>query len=262
METEKYVICKYCSALSKYEENHVSNCSMIMNYTNVDGILRCYSCGNENKTYSASQLAKEYQARCTDCVNNKKTTKFEPFAHLYSSNYNNIKSDSYSINKQLMYYVSSLDIQKVEELLQQGANPNYNRQLTFYDDKFTFQHIDVCDKDGNEVPEIDEYQPTTPLKMCVYRYSDCMLNTVDLNRIRNMVVLLIKYGATTDGIKDAIHLFHSRYGGYDENEREGERAEQLVSESDNATNDANDNDIQNDFELLYKLLKDNLLPVR
>ena len=68
----------------------------------------------------------------------------------------------------------------------------------------------VYNSDGTERPEIDEYQPTTPLKLCVFRYSDCMLREPDLLNIRNMCTLLIKYGA--NDFEAAIKLFESRYG--------------------------------------------------
>jgi len=161
MEEEKYIKCKYCSGTYKYEDHHVERCKA--NYDEVRGILCCYSCGEENKNYSQSQLAKKDKARCTECVINHTIQKFAPYLHLYSWAPRGTTEvlPMMSINAQLIHYVSNLNFKKVRTLLAQHANPNYIRQEVFRDDKDG--HIYWYKANGTEYSDNDQHQPTTNL---------------------------------------------------------------------------------------------------
>ena len=59
------------------------------------------------------------------------------------------------------------------------------------------------------VPEIDEHQPTTPLKLCVFRLSDYMLEESNKKQLVDIASLLVQYGADK---KEALEYFKLRYG--------------------------------------------------
>ena len=198
MEAEKYIRCPYCSNLFNYNENHPMTCTS--NYQ--DGkILWCFGCGESNKEYSSSQTQKEDKARCTECVSGNKIHKYEPYDYLYYSNYNN-NIQNININKQLEHSVGCLELDITNELLMAGANPNYKRQLTF-------RPYLLYNADGTECPEEDDEQPTTSLKLCVFRFSDCCLEEKDKIVIIEIAKLLIRFGANKE---EAIAYYKMRYG--------------------------------------------------
>lgn len=203
---EKYVKCKYCSNLYNYKDNHVQNCNV--NYDEMNRILSCFSCGEKDKEYSKSQLAKEDKARCTNCVTNNNRQKFSNFAYLYYNDYDNI--ELMTKEAQLKYYVGELNLHQVTELLQQNANTNYIRQAGFLDnyDGLWLRWYNI---DGSEKPEQDNNneQPTTPLKLCVFRFSDCTIEEEDRVIILKIAQLLIDYGANKE---DPLQYFIKRYG--------------------------------------------------
>ncbi len=196
MNKEKYIKCKYCSGIYNYNNNHVFNCNK-QEY--------CYSCGEKNKNYSNSQLTKENKARCTDCVLNKNIHKFAPYLHLYEKS---CRVDLMHINAQLIYYVWNLNLQQINKLLQQNANPNYNRQDIFFDNN-EYKYLYWYNEDGTEKMEDDDDQPTNPLKLCVFMLSNCLFTTKEKHIIIKIAELLIEYGANTE---DAIAFFERRYG--------------------------------------------------
>jgi hypothetical protein len=213
MEDNKYFKCKYCSLLHHFIDlnNHNDNC--INNFDNGKGILSCYSCGNENGDYSSSQLnSKGSYARCKDCVLNNKVDKYEKYGHLYGlfMNPNEIKFKH--INDHLNYSVNTLNINNVKQLLDQDADPNYIRQDSF---KHGSVNVNWYLNDGTEKPEIDETQPTTPLKLCVFRISDCMLTDENSQAIVEIAKVLIQNNATKI---EALEYFKYRYGVREEDE--------------------------------------------
>jgi hypothetical protein len=89
-----------------------------------------------------------------------------------------------------------------------GADPNYCRQDMFRDET-TKEMLYWYNADGSEKPEIDDGQPTTPLKLCVFLYSNSTLTDDQRMTIRDIVTLLIQYG----GMKvQAREFFEYRYG--------------------------------------------------
>jgi len=245
MSQIQYIKCPYCSKTVSYNENHLNIC--IPNY--VDGILlNCYSCGKQNKKYSNSQLTKEDKARCIDCVSNDIKTKFMPYRHLYINEYHREHYDvNNTIDKQLEFAVGELNLPKVNELLEIGANPNYNRQDTFQPIN-KFIRLLSYNADGSEKPENDDIQPSTPLKLCVFRFSDCDLTCSQRSTLIKIAEQLIKYGASAIEAKE---YYECRYGTPDiDNGEEIEEIEE-IAEVENNNSDVERNKKWNEF---YKLL--------
>jgi len=96
------------------------------------------------------------------------------------------------LNKYLMDAVTSYNVKTVKESLEKGADPNYS----------TYSKTD----------KEDMHQPTTPLKMVMFRISDCMLEDEELRKFSEIAKLLIQYGAETG---PAMIIAEVRYGKYD-----------------------------------------------
>jgi hypothetical protein len=95
-----------------------------------------------------------------------------------------------TLNEALMKAVEEHDVVGVKNCLAGGADPNYAR--TWGED--------------------DTHQPTTPLRMVVFRISDNLLEDADLKLFAEIANLLLHYGADP---KPAIQLAELRYGKYD-----------------------------------------------
>lgn len=204
-----YIVCKYCSKIIDYDNNydHLYHC--VTNYDNEKGILSCYSCGKENAIYTKSQLSKNEKARCIECVKSGFSVKFAKFKHLYMPiHYYENYIENNNINLQLYQSVQEINLKNVHLLLQKNANPNYTRQATFFCEHES-HYIYLYNEDGTEEPENDYYQPTTPLKSCVFGMSNCMLTDEERNNLVKIAKLLIDYGAKT---KEPLEYFAHRYG--------------------------------------------------
>ena len=92
------------------------------------------------------------------------------------------------INEELMEAVSSHDVESVKELLEEGADANFKME---YD---------------------SENQPDTPLKLVMFRISDCDLTDEDLKEFAEIAKLLLEYGADP---KPAMKFAEERYGKFD-----------------------------------------------
>jgi hypothetical protein len=100
------------------------------------------------------------------------------------------------------------DVDLVDDYLKAGANPNYNNEEPYR---------------GGNVNDVGyvgiEHQPTTPLKMVVFRISDCMLKEPDWEEFLQITKLLLAAGADPE---PAILLSEHRYGEYDYDDTFGE----------------------------------------
>ena len=201
MSVDQYVKCPYCSETVKYNENHLELCTP--NYID-ETLLWCYSCGEKDKKYSNTQLAKkEDKARCNDCLKSDKTYKFEPYNYLYKDT---VHSKSHN-GKKLMASVAKINLKEVNELLLLNVNVNYIRQDTIYC-PVKHKHFLSYNADGSEKPNIEEQQPNTPLKMCVFRFSDFELSDSERLEIIKIAKQLIKFGALPT---EAKKYYESRY---------------------------------------------------
>lgn len=93
------------------------------------------------------------------------------------------------LNELLMKAVEDHDVMSLSDCLVKGADPNYVR---------------IWEGDNT-------HQPTTPLRMVVFRISDNLLDDADLKQFAEIARLLLKYGADP---KPAIQLAELRYGKY------------------------------------------------
>ena len=99
-------------------------------------------------------------------------------------------------NEKLMLAIESCDVKAVRIYLLQGANPNYSRL-----------------KDEDE-PQ-GYIQPTTPLRMVMFRISDAMIDENQINQFGEIAKLLLEFGADP---APAMQIAESRYGKYNPNE--------------------------------------------
>ena len=219
--TEQEIIhlkCKYCGEIYKFSppdeiphHEHPNGCPNPLP-------LACYNCftpATDRTLFSNSQLANMDEglpARCKECVQCCERTKRYPTP----------PPDPLSIDEQLTIAVANADepVDKVRELLAQGANPNYVRRRYVRDHNFGLSL--AYHADGSSMPEIDEecFQPTTPLKLVGFRISDCMLTEADLWRFKEVADVLIEYRADA---KPALKIMENRYGKWEENEEEKEQ---------------------------------------
>jgi hypothetical protein len=100
--------------------------------------------------------------------------------------------DGLALDQALMKAVEDYDVLGVKDCLTKGANPNYVRTW-----------------DGDNT-----HQPTSPLRMVVFRISDNFLEDAHLIKFAEIATLLLQYGADP---KPAIQLAELRYGKYDPN---------------------------------------------
>ena len=95
------------------------------------------------------------------------------------------------LQDELMDAASAFDVAAVRRCLERGADPNSGS--------------------GSDDAS-DPAQPTTPLKMVVFRISDNLLEDADLAKFELIAALLLEYGADP---KAAMALAETRYGPYE-----------------------------------------------
>jgi len=98
-------------------------------------------------------------------------------------------------NEELMRAIERYDVGAVQACLENGADPNYTL------------HRDEDEPNGL-------IQPTTPLRMVMFRISDSLLEDSDLKQYAEIAKLLLRYGADP---KPAMFIAEHRYGKYDSN---------------------------------------------
>lgn len=204
MSSQLYIKCPYCSKTVIYGDEHLENCCT--NYID-ETLLFCYSCGKNNNKFSNSQLEKKRdKARCIECVKNNTVTKFEPFDYLFRDKCSEKNTEHF--DSQLMNAISKLDLEKVNELLLLNANVNYVSQESFYC-PIEFSYLLSYNDDGSEKKDLDITSASTPLKLCVFKFSDIVLSEHDKLKIIDIATQLIKFGAS---VTEATEYFVSRYG--------------------------------------------------
>eukprot|EP00435_Cladocopium_sp_Y103_P012262 s1514_g3.t1 len=214
-------ICEYCGELKPLEE--LGRCET----PEVEEPTHCYSCGAGPLEFSTSQARKGSHARCPECVAANRNKRFAPFQHRAS------RSDQ-DVDAELLQSVEDVDEARVLEALEAGADADCSRPLLLRDGTGACHFRAAYRGDGRAVPEEAAEQPTSPLKMAVFRLSDCMLDETTRMRLVSIAQALIEHGAA---VAPARHLFELRYGRC---EREGDD----IDEPPNA------------FHHLYNLLRE------
>jgi ankyrin repeat protein len=104
-----------------------------------------------------------------------------------------------SPSEQLMHAIANYQAGVVQELLEKGADPNFYYDLPEY-------------------RESPQHQPTTPLRLVVFRISDSLLEDSELEKFSEIAKLLLMAGADP---KPAMELAEIRYGKYDPTRESG-----------------------------------------
>ena len=195
IDNNTFIICEYCGILINITDNHIETCCPI---NNIDTLL-CYSCGSIDQPFSNSQLQKHNLARCQSCVKNNITTKHMPH---YSAAFDGVTN----INTELYNSIANINYNQVKILLDNGANPNYIVQDFV---RVNGKYRALYNSDRSEKAANDPTQPFTPIKLCIFRFSDCTLIDNDQLKLIEIAKLLIAKGA--DCI-NACQYFKSRYG--------------------------------------------------
>jgi hypothetical protein len=158
--------------------------------------IKCYTCGGSDVSNFTKSQVKKYITKtiCNTCIDHGIVGRYAPYV-----------LDIETIDEQLFKAISDVNIEKVKELLSNGANPNCMRQetirhpyTTHYPFGRTWFKIWLHDKITGETrsaPEYDPYgvQATTPLKMVSFVY--CGRNDAEKAEIRNITKILIEAGA-------------------------------------------------------------------
>jgi hypothetical protein len=101
--------------------------------------------------------------------------------------------EQHKLNEELMRAVEAFDAKAVKTCLERGADPNYTL------------HPDEKESDGT-------MQPTTPLRMVMFRISDCDLPVDGFTQYKDIAQLLLRHGANP---QPAMEIAEHRYGKYD-----------------------------------------------
>ncbi len=224
-EENVYLMCPYCGVLfsfaqaheTKLEQSHIKNCTGT--YDPAVGITNCYSCGKTDGSYTNSQIAKEHKARCKECIGSDNKNRFGQWDYLATGGPWEPEPNPHKPpNHKLTHWVSEGKVDQVHKQLELGADPNYIRQdyvanhWPEYD--IYIRSLHLFDANGNEIPEEDTEQPTTPLKLCIFSLSNCMNSEQDDMNYCKIAQLLIDYGAEKT---HALEYYLYRYGNPYEN---------------------------------------------
>lgn len=198
--TEKglHAICEFSGELKPLGE--LNRCGT----PDVEEPDHCYTCGQGPMEFNSSQAAKGSHARCPECVNLRRTGRFQAFRQRATQG-------DQDVHFELMKAVEEINDANVLRALEAGANPDCARPLVVRDPQ-TGLHRAMYLADGTAVPQVAPEQPTSPLKMAVFRISDCMLDETSRLRLVTIARRLIEHGAPVEAARG---LFELRYGSPD-----------------------------------------------
>ena len=165
-----------------------------------NAIFKCYSCDETDiKNFSKTQLYKENEARCTNCVLHNKFTRHPIFADFIPN-----------INDNLLEAIDSLDCERVKILLEQGADPNYITQMQVWDSCHNMYRY-TWNADGTpEKSTLDDLNDCcTPLRVILFKVSNVHLTENDIKTLASIYTILLLAGADEE---DAKRYSISRYG--------------------------------------------------
>lgn len=205
---DKYIKCPKCAKLCNYKENHFENCTVdepIINYVN--GInLCCYTCGRKDVNYSPSELENPEKARCRECESSCITERCYKYDYLWSARTDQIHK--LDLNKQLLYYTNEWNIPKMKEVLEKGANPNYEYIQDYYRGHGRF-YLLYYNEDGSEMFAEDKKIRDSAINYCITEFRFCE-NDKQRNKIIEMAKLLIEFGADKIKGKEKLETYLSK----------------------------------------------------
>jgi len=197
--------CSFCGELfteidMQEHKGHMNQCPHPL-YSE-DRPLQCFTCGSvESSLFSGSQRSRAKDglpARCSDCINNnRQLLRWQP-----PISYSCVL---WSAGQQLMEAITTPNLALADQLLSTHSNSisNHHRQLNVH------RLGAIWDTEGRPWPETDRRQPFSPLRMVVFRISDCLLTMEGLKSYRRIAELLIAHKA--DAV-DASDYICDRYG--------------------------------------------------
>jgi hypothetical protein len=198
----EYIICPYCKILTN-EIEHPNRCIPEESET-----LLCYTCFKPNKSYSSKQLTKGVMAKCKDCVEDGKTTRYTRYGLYYGSSWGS-GPFTFNVNKKLYFFAGELEVEKVRNLLEAGADPNYIRQKTISSNVVPgYKEVYVYNKHGEVIPDLEPNQPTTPLKYVIFRVGHPDIQQNYSEEIIEIIKLLLEKGANR---QEGLDYFNNRY---------------------------------------------------
>ena len=236
-----YVKCKYCNKLVDYEFLELHNpiygndcvrsklhwdTNEYYNKHNNINTKKCYNtrlkscitCGKnykENKyDFTKNQITKKaIFSRCNNCIKEK---------NIYVYSYIKNNNDILCLNKQLEVAVNMVHYNKIKQLLELGANPNYYKQQTIFCNidkqigpcgqlRFSvYENLLIYDKYGNQIPEQDTHylRPINLLRILIFKLINS--STIEnYENIFNCIKLLISFGANKlDGLNYYNYLYN------------------------------------------------------
>jgi len=192
INTMSHLQCPYCGMFYLMNEQplchdeHENNCAVplpqfdaYISHEEFADAIECYTCGKKGNIFTNSQMKKSI-IRCIDCVSKNVKERFQKYHKIPT------------INDELHDAVSNHDLENVKKLLSKGANPNHVRHnYIYYKNKNVYTYF----SDGTEEPDDSLNQPTTPLKLVVFRICDCTLNDNDIDEFAQIAKVLLEAGA-------------------------------------------------------------------
>ena len=207
MSSDKYLLCEYCGELfpkdfeDKRHDTYPDGCPNAPNDDDetYEKKYPCFSCNSFENAKSNSQKTRGWKGRCNICVKDENYSRYKhfPCGDVSCEHPVSLFNDA----------ICNADIEKVKEYISAGIDPNVKRQLWEYDHLMNKYHP-IWKNDGSIYEEVARGQPTTPLKLVVFRISDSFLEVNDLQRFKAVAELLVDAGA--DKI-EAIAYARSRY---------------------------------------------------
>ena len=190
--------CEFCGELESADK--LPRCTT----PDVEEPTHCYACG-EPTEFSSSQARKGSRARCETCIQRGRRRRFAPFKELAEF--------GDPATSRLVKAVEEINEALVLTLLEQeeAGLVDQARQLRLRVpvEGSALMWRAAYASDGRPVHEEAAGQPTTPLKMAVFRLSDCCLDEAALQRLVRIAQALVEHGASRGPAKD---FFESRYG--------------------------------------------------
>ena len=213
-----HVRCPYCftlfplawpAELGLRHDEHPHGCASLL--PDSDEIpARCYSCGHSPPGVIISGTQRNKYggaARCQACVSGGNVERWVPPQPVHPQE---------GPQEELFEAVSNFDVSRVQELLRSGADPNCPRQAVARNDRVRLvsgacsaRLVKLFTRDGTPLPDEEPGQPTTPLKLVVFRISDCLLGVAELAAFKLVAEVLLTAGA--DPIP-AVEYARERYG--------------------------------------------------
>ncbi|KAI8995796.1 hypothetical protein BC832DRAFT_595936 [Gaertneriomyces semiglobifer] len=210
MSGPKYLLCEFCGAFylkdahaeERRHDQYPDGCAAGIDYGG--NISDCYSCcGNTHQITSSQRSKHGPRARCVACIEKGETARFKKFDTFMRA----AKTPAHILREA----VAETDVEAVERCLSRGYDPNMKQQLVEFDE-INGRFLPIWNADGSVYERNEQDQPTTPLKLVVFRLSDCTLKPEDFRRYKVITqVLLDTGGDRAEAVRYAKYRFGEEY---------------------------------------------------